>query len=662
MPFGPLLEPSLGLSLLKAKLLQEGYSANVLYLTLPFARVIGVAQYSAIAAGAPHSTSLVGEWIFSADVFGPENSRSTQQYVDLILKGGLDKDPSWVNGREAVTDSFVTAVLEARAAVGSFLETAAEQVLEIGAPVVGFTSVFQQQLASLALAKRLKAHVPELVVVFGGANCEGEMGVEIVRQFPFVDMAVSGEGEEVIVPIVKKALASDRLISLPGVYTRSRFISNVDGCPTENLENAPRPRSLDDLPYPRFDDFYAQVDALGLSDLPESRLLFESARGCWWGEKHHCTFCGLNGASMAFRSKSPQRVQSELLQLVESYPGKAVSFVDNILDMRYFTELLPQLAEAAVPLDLFIEVKANLRREQVQLLREAGITQIQPGVESLSTHVLKLMRKGVTALQNIQLLKWCKEYSVTPHWNILWGFPGEEPYEYRRMADLMPFLYHLPPPTGGAMIRLDRFSPNYVEAQKFGFAEVQPFPAYQHIYSGLSSDTIARLAYFFSFEYLHPQEPAQYVGPVSEEITRWRAAYDTCDLFWVDKGDRLVVWDSRGDASQPLSIVDGLHKAVLLACDVARPPSKLAEMLALKFGSVSVEQVMEVLGSLQDLRLVITEGGRWLSLGIPLGIYTPSPATVECFLKTIRSLGQSKDGATVVVSERIPSRLIGGHG
>ena len=44
---------------------------------------------------------------------------------------------------------------------------------------------------------------------------------------------------------------------------------------------------------------------------------------------------------------------------------------------------------------------------------------IQPGIESLSDHVLKLMRKGTTALQNIQLLKWCREYGVQPEWNLL---------------------------------------------------------------------------------------------------------------------------------------------------------------------------------------------------------------------------------------------------
>ena len=61
--------------------------------------------------------------------------------------------------------------------------------------VVGFSSTFQQNVASLALARRIKERFPMVKVVFGGANFEGEMGPEYVRAFPFIDYAVVGEGD-----------------------------------------------------------------------------------------------------------------------------------------------------------------------------------------------------------------------------------------------------------------------------------------------------------------------------------------------------------------------------------------------------------------------------------------------------------------------------------
>src|SRR3954465_271775 len=41
-------------------------------------------------------------------------------------------------------------------------------------------------------------------------------------------------------------------------------------------------------------------------------MLIETARGCWWGAKNHCTFCGLNGETMGFRAKSADRVMTEI--------------------------------------------------------------------------------------------------------------------------------------------------------------------------------------------------------------------------------------------------------------------------------------------------------------------------------------------------------------
>jgi hypothetical protein len=151
----------------------------------------------------------------------------------------------------------------------------------------------------------------------------------------------------------------------------------------------------------------------------------ETARGCWWGERQHCTFCGLNGATMAFRSKTPDRVVSEIRFLCERHGVGTFSIVDDILDMRYFRTVLPRLADAKLGIEFFWEVKANLTNVHVRQLRDAGVLLIQPGIESLSDHVLKLMRKGTTAFRNIELMKWCREYGVKPYWNLLYGFPGE---------------------------------------------------------------------------------------------------------------------------------------------------------------------------------------------------------------------------------------------
>src|ERR1700747_1625319 len=110
-------------------------------------------------------------------------------------------------------------------------------------------------------------------------------------------------------------------------------------------------------------------------------------------------------------------------------------------------------------LEFFLETKSNLRFEQLRTLRRGGVRAIQPGIESFSNQVLQLMRKGCTGLQNIQLLRWCEELGITVFWNLLYGFPGESPVEYARMAELIPLLAHLQKPGYCGRIHVDRFSP-----------------------------------------------------------------------------------------------------------------------------------------------------------------------------------------------------------
>src|SRR6185436_20133800 len=507
MPFGELFSPSMGLSLLKGALNRDGISSVIRYFGLPFARRIGRSLYFDLSSDDRVSArQLAGEWLFAGALFDrtPEDD---QRYVDNILRCRS----GWVIDDVApLHPATIRRLSDSRRHVEPFLDECADEILALHPRLIGFTTVFQQHVASLALARRLKARAPEITIVFGGSNCEGVMGAETVRQFPFVDAAVSGEGDLIFPEIVQRVFKGTSLTGLDGVKTRDtvkrEFLFG-------SFDNAPPVRDMDALPYPDFDDFFAEFNATGFQGTWQPRLFFETSRGCWWGEKKHCTFCGLNGQTMEFRSKSGARALEELTFIVGRHPGCEIQVVDNILDMRYFHEFLPALAASDLEVELFYETKANLKKEQVRALRDAGVTSIQPGIESFSDAVLTLMRKGVTALQNIQLLKWCTELGVRPYWNVLWGFPGEPPDDYQRMADMVPLLTHLVPPIGFGGLRLDRFSPNFFDAGKLGFTNVRPLPSYQHVYP-LPPPAVANLAYHFAFDYLREQRVQEYIGPL----------------------------------------------------------------------------------------------------------------------------------------------------
>jgi ribosomal peptide maturation radical SAM protein 1 len=171
---------------------------------------------------------------------------------------------------------------------------------------------------------------------------------------------------------------------------------------------------------------------------------------------------------------------------------------DNILPYSYFRTVLPRLAQELPPAEIFYETKSNLSLEQVQLLRRAGVCRIQPGIEALSSSLLRRMKKGVLARQNLALLRYTRATGVAVTWNLLYKFPGDQREDYEATLALLPLISHLPPPTGAYPISLDRFSPYFDEAARYGITRLEPGRGYA--WSFPSSADLRSLTYYFTGE------------------------------------------------------------------------------------------------------------------------------------------------------------------
>lgn len=610
LPFAEHKTPSLGLSMLQGGLREAGIGSDVVYFTLSMARAIGTGLYSYIATGRPTTRALLGEWIFAADLSTSDNREVNEaQYLAQVLSATLEERIAL--GEEILPrDEFWARLVELRRSVGDHLDSWATQLLERNPSIVGLTSVCQQHVASLCLARRLKLARPELPVILGGANCEGLMGLETVRQFPFVDAIVSGEADLMFPDLVRRLLESEDISEIPGVITKLN-LDRIAAYP--RVPNVPSPQNLDRLPRPIFESFRVQF-AQSAPPGDQPRITFETSRGCWWGQRHHCTFCGISADTMPYRSKSAGRALAEIDDIAREFPGVAVAAVDNILDMKYFRTFLPALAERQLKLELFYEVKANLTRQQLRQLRLAGVTTVQPGIESLSDATLKIMRKGTTPTQNLELIKGCLEEGIWPYWNLLYGFPGEQPCDYDKTAELLPLLSHLPPPSGLQRIRLDRFSPNYEQAAELGFTHVRPLLAYSLVYD-LPTDALENLAYFFDYDYLDGREPETYVHRVEEAVRTWRRAHADSALWHWDNGDRLWIVDTRPVATHPLSVLGPAARLVYLHCERARAQGRIAAQIHETFGiGLPEHEVLSLLERLARRKLVATVGDQILAL------------------------------------------------
>jgi ribosomal peptide maturation radical SAM protein 1 len=603
MPFMAVDRPSIQVGLLTALAADRGFPVRGLHANLDFAVRVGLADYELLNE---RRGRMVGDWLFSVAAFGAEAPDTAGSFPEVFEPdlGYLAAEPGQMRRR----------LLEWRdVVVPAYLDELVEEIAASGVRVAAFSSTFQQNTASFALAERLKRRVPGLVTVFGGANFDGEMGLELVRSVDAIDLAVIGEGDRAFPDLLDALAAGADPGAVPGVARR-------DGDTVAATPPAPALTRLDDLPDPDYTEYFSRAQRLGVLSGAGHRTIwipFEAARGCWWGAKHHCTFCGLNGATMTFRSKTPERIQDELARQVRRYRSFSFEAVDNIMDRGYLRTLLPRLAGSGAGYEMFYEVKANLSRQQVKQLALGGVNRIQPGIESLSSRVLSLMRKGVTAAQNVNLLRWARYYGIDVAWNLLYGFPGETAQDYAEQATAAADLVHLQPPGGAGRIWLERFSPLFTEHETFGLRWRRPERSYGYVYP--ERVDLDRVAYFFEYELadaLPDEAYAPLVAAVDDWTTRW--AVPDADRpvlrYWSAPG-YLQLYDNRRPGAEGTYTFAGLLADIYLAC-VDRPISAAA-VRARVGAERPVEEIEEALVEFHRRGLMFLDRGRALALALP---------------------------------------------
>ncbi|HKU76062.1 MAG TPA: RiPP maturation radical SAM C-methyltransferase [Pyrinomonadaceae bacterium] len=611
MPFAGVQRPSIALGLLHVSLADTDIDSEVVYGNFGLAERIGLVAYQAMQLGP--NDHLLGEWCFAGYLF-PIDDAKDEDYLDLVLEVRSAGFPAELEERK-------DQMRWVRRQCLAYVDWLADAIVARKPKIVGCSSVFQQHCASLALLKRIHELDPEIILMIGGANCEGEMGVQTLESFPWVDCIVSGEADALFPELCKVLLDQGRsAVSLPdGAVSQSqlknpfRILSQQPAQPPRSLIH-----NMDSLPLPDYGHYFQALNASTLTNLIEPGLLAESSRGCWWGEKFHCTFCGLNGVGMQYRLKSPERVLDELSELKRLYGIGSIQFVDNILDMSYFKTVLPKLAQSDEKFSLFYETKANLKRDQVELLAQAGVRWIQPGIESLDDRLLKLLEKGNSTLMNLQLLKWCCELDIDVSWNLLSGIPGESDDWYRKMADWLPSIFHLQPPTGVSRIRYDRFSPYHMRPRDFDLT-LEPSRTYPYVYP-LAKESLMRLAYSFEDSgrprHMHrafSEEPGQQLLQlvVMEWNELWRTSKPVLQVS--DDGERLQFFDTRPYAIQRNWTVEGLEANVYRMCDSAQKPTTLHSAWGKDF---STNEINSAIDNLLLTKVLLSMNDKLLAIGV----------------------------------------------
>jgi ribosomal peptide maturation radical SAM protein 1 len=475
--------PSFQLALLKPTLENAGIPVQTFSLFMYFGTFVGWRINETLADVYP---SMVGEWLWTKSAFG--DFANDDEYFEIYrpnLEAICHKAGCTLDDLRRLRDTAAPA----------FIDFCINSVDWSRFGLIGFSVVFQQTLASIALANALKKRYPHIPIMMGGATFEDDIAEEIMKGCPQVDYIHCGDADETLPKAIRRVYSGESMKGMPGIMWRENGRVVYNG-------RAPNLADMNKTPVPDFDEyFYARKQGHYeyYDDAQGVLLPIETARGCWWGVKNHCTFCGLNRAGMEFRSKRVENVIEQLDELSRRYGILDFNAIDNIIEPEYIDKLFGQLSEANTDIRLHYEVRPSLSRVQLKHMRQGGLFSIQPGVESFSTHILKLMKKHTTGVRNLELIKWSTYYGINNLYNILLRFPGETLDDYRAQCDVIAKIHHFQAPWAIAKARADRGSPMYTDPEGQSITRLVPSACYDYLYPKDRFD-LNRVSYYFEHQ------------------------------------------------------------------------------------------------------------------------------------------------------------------
>jgi radical SAM superfamily enzyme YgiQ (UPF0313 family) len=514
MPWQSAETPSIQLGILKSSLRESGIEADCLYANLVLAKQIGLDGYANIAGSLWYP--FLREWLFNGflvrsqaadnetlislmDVFS--NNPITRRGILKDRHGRVIDPNTQTNERLFLGDQGYSHLeyfnLLRSSLIPEYYDELLSRVKFEEYTLIGFTCTFSQLTPSLSFASEIKKRFPECRIALGGSALTGSIGQSVKRHFPQIDYVCDGPGEAAIVSMVRGECRSDS-IALPF--------------------------NIRDSPFPDYSDYFAQIDMLALTGAFSGRIPYESSRGCLWAKHRPCTFCALNNNQPGFHCKPIRTILHDIERLVNEYSPQQIVFVDNSVKASAYKEVFDSIKDWHLETSFFLEVKPTINKAMLTVLREAGVNEIQVGIESLSTELQIMLNKGTTLKQTLRFLADCSDLGINVHYNCLIGIPQETEGHYKDVLSLIPQIMHLPPPgLPLTPISLQKYSLYWKNPSEYSIRNVRPAKQYRLLYP---EDIADSFAFVYDFDLpLSSSSNADYVGTLSDAIIKWRNHY-----------------------------------------------------------------------------------------------------------------------------------------
>jgi ribosomal peptide maturation radical SAM protein 1 len=485
--------------------------------------------------------------------------------------------------------------------------------------LVGFSVSLCQLTSTLYLIKAIKSKHPGLLTVIGGSSFSSNSARSLLNLFPEIDMVVVGEGELPLAHVI------GGLKQTGSIADRSKIQGVITGYDTkeDDFKNGFfQMDTLKRLPPPDYDDYFNLLETL-----PEDKSFFptlplEISRGCWWlgrassGNESACAFCNLNLQWKGYRSKDPLQAVAEIDDLTTKYKTLTLAFTDNVLPKGKSAQIFNKLGKLNKDLCIFSEIRATTPLSDLKAMRDAGMQEIQIGIEALSTRLLKKLKKGTTAIQNLEIMRNCEALGLVDISNLILHFPGSDKQDVAQTLLTLEFaLPYRPLKTVGFWLGLE--SPVWRDPGSYGIKKLFNHRNWSHLFPQAFYQRIAFAIQDYRGDKTFQKKLWQ---PVKRQVKRWHKMYTDLNrngsgtpiLSFRDGRNFLIIRQKRFGAEPLTHRLEGSSRAIYLFCQRHRSIRTIRR----RFPTFSEDKLVAFLKMMVAKRLMFSEKDKYLSLAV----------------------------------------------
>ena len=293
--------------------------------------------------------------------------------------------------------------------------------------VVGITAATANRFQAIAVAREVRAAVPDTVIVAGGPHFTFT-AEDTLTHVPAIDVVARGEGEVTMLELLQSLAAGSPRADVAGIsyVSGGTVVHNADRTPIQDLDQLP-PLNWERIPWARYDYRFMNMPCVSL----------QTGRGC----PINCSFCSTTRMwGKHLRWRDPVRVVDDIAHLLERYPFEAVFFDDDTftLNRRHLLGICAEIERRGLKFNWICQSRVDtVNRDILATMKRAGCCYVYFGVETGSEKMLASIHKRITGAQVLETVRDCRAVGLLSHALCMYSLPDETDEDRRQTFAFM---------------------------------------------------------------------------------------------------------------------------------------------------------------------------------------------------------------------------------